>query len=80
LIPVFVRLSELALITGGLEQRNTDLSVGIRGLALVTGLVTNDIWIGPTLIATGWTVCCASVTTTWTDTYTQPSTGWSLVA
>lgn len=68
------------MITGGLEQVNTDSTFGVRGLALVTGLVTNDIWIGPTLIVTGWTVCCAPVTTTWTDTYTQPITGWSLVA
>lgn len=80
MLPVFVRLSELSLVTAGLEQTNLDSTVGVRGLAIVTGLVTNELWIGPTLIVTGWTNCCDPVVTNWTDTYAQPSTSWSLVA
>lgn len=67
-------------MSAGLEQANIDTTLGVRGLALVTGLVTNEAWIGPSLITTGWTICCDAVVTNWTDTYAQPSTGWSLVA
>jgi hypothetical protein len=75
--PFLAKFDRFAQVTNGLMSENVNLSLVPNGTALLTWFIDSEIWIGPSMIVTGWSQCCAPVSTSWSDTYAQPVTGWT---